>query len=208
MVKRNEQGEIEKTNLIHWSTCAVLLAFCIKKAKNNNQVNNTKEHKTTQETTIEKKKRHNITRPRDKLIKGLGVSLAKTPFKLITPKAGTLSQIFFYACCVVLLCYCLPYRAVKLLAVLLFVSFVLTFVCFCSFVVCTECDTKAFIGAEQWSITKTNYATKIQQIKEKITIIIVNQKKKSSYIVIKTSFSNIVDRMFKQYWFIPGSRKF
>ena len=44
--------------------------------------------------------------PRDKLTKGLGVSLAKTPFELITPKAGTPSLFFFcffvfLFCCVV-----------------------------------------------------------------------------------------------------------
>ena len=82
------------------STCAVFLAFCIKKAKNNDETNKPRDQTTrTKRTHVTRPESKQYT-PRDKLIKGLGVSLAKTPFDQTTQKEGTLSQIFSYECCV------------------------------------------------------------------------------------------------------------
>ena len=64
--------------------------------------------------------------PRDKLIKGLGVSLAKTPVELITPKAGTPLQFFFI--CVVLLFVLLSSQIICSAVVCVF--YVDLFVCF------------------------------------------------------------------------------
>ena len=69
-----------------------------------------KENTKTKDNNKDKKNASSKSRnqrqytPRDKLIKGLGVSLAKTPFELVTPKAGTPSQIFLFLRVVALFC--------------------------------------------------------------------------------------------------------
>ena len=74
---------------IHWSIYAVLLAFCIKKAKNDHT---TRKHDNTR---IDKTKK-----TRENLTKGLGVSLAKTPFEVLLQRTGEpksrYSMAFFF----------------------------------------------------------------------------------------------------------------
>ena len=77
---------------IYWSIYAVLLAFCIKKAKNNS-------HNKVRDTVQDKQ--HKQGNMIDKLIQGLGVSLAKTPFMILlknktdAPQKRALHGIFF-----------------------------------------------------------------------------------------------------------------
>ena len=128
MVQRKEKDEI------HWSTCAVLLAFCIKKQKMMQQnkprdqtIYKTKHNKTTtktKQTHIARSESQQQYTPTDKWIRGLGVSLAKTPLERITLKAGTPSHFFFLCvlCFCVVVVQCDHGRAVKPL-MLLFVFF-------------------------------------------------------------------------------------
>ena len=125
---------------IHWSSCAVLLAFCIKKAK----------HilKTKHKINKQEQKFHTIHQ-RDKLKKGLGVSLAKTPFELITPKADTLSQFFFIRAvlfCCVIVCYT---EQSKITCSALVCVFCVDAVCFCFFVLVAQ-------NIQMWSLVLHN----------------------------------------------------
>ena len=72
---------------IYWSIYAVLLAFCIKKAKNNiknhserDETNREQYTGETQDMRYVQTQQDNAT---DKFTKGLGVSLAKTPSVLL-----------------------------------------------------------------------------------------------------------------------------
>ena len=75
---------------IYWSTCAVLVAFYIKKAKKWSRYTTQDKNKRRNDLTMHAEKAiHNLT-------KGLGVSLAKTPFEVLLHKTDEPKKQVFY----------------------------------------------------------------------------------------------------------------
>ena len=80
MVQWKEKDD-KKQNLVKF--IGVLTQFCLlsvsKKQKITIKLIKQMRQKSTKQNTKNKKRSQHVLRPRDKLIKGLGVSLAKTP---------------------------------------------------------------------------------------------------------------------------------
>ena len=133
----DERMEDKERNILKF--IGVLMQFCVlsasKKQKTTKKYDKTKEiHKTKQDTTrpTETNEQDNM---RDKLIKGLGVSLAKTPLVVLLknktdyPQKRVLYDIFFYALCCLIVCL-LRLRALRILAMFFFCDVDLSFFLF------------------------------------------------------------------------------
>ena len=125
MVRRKEkcgisvQGYKICWHLLEYGIYAVLLAFkATRRKKTNAKITQNKHGKDRKLTNTLKDIRNILAqsdKTKDKLIKGFGVSLAKTPFEMITPKSGYSIPIFFFCACCVFVLFC--YVSVDLFAV-------------------------------------------------------------------------------------------